>query len=120
MELESKVESLSEELRRGKSETNLHTKSFDNHIGPQKNSSTGGSLPKVPETHTLLGHRAPITSVAFNTIFSLLATSSEDASIKIWDIDSGELEKTLKGHTKSVTSICFSPKGNYLCMLVTK
>jgi platelet-activating factor acetylhydrolase IB subunit alpha len=43
-----------------------------------------------------------------------LASASEDTTIKIWDYESGEYERTLKGHTKAVQDITFDAKGNYL------
>ncbi|CAB5364318.1 unnamed protein product [Rhizophagus irregularis] len=38
----------------------------------------------------------------------------QDTSIKIWDYETGDFERTLKGHTKSVQDIAFDPKGNFL------
>lgn len=71
-------------------------------------------IPNAPSKFTLGGHRQPITSVAFHPSFSIVATSSEDSSIKIWDWETGDFERTLKSHTKSVTDIDFqqakSPK----------
>ncbi len=64
-------------------------------------------LPRSPARHTLQSHRLPITSVAFHPIFSSLASGSEDSTIKIWDWELGELERTIKGHTKAVLSIDF-------------
>jgi len=32
----------------------------------------------------------------------------------VWDYDSGDLERTLKGHTNSVQDIVFDPSGNTL------
>lgn len=64
-------------------------------------------LPRAPARHTLRSHRMPVTCVAFHPIFSSLASGSEDATIKIWDWELGELERTIKGHTKSVLDIDF-------------
>jgi platelet-activating factor acetylhydrolase IB subunit alpha len=72
-------------------------------------------LPKAPARHTLQGHRLPVTSVAFHPIFSSLASASEDSTIKIWDWELGELERTLKGHTKAVLDLDFGgPRGGTL------
>lgn len=72
-------------------------------------------LPRSPARHTLQSHRSPVTCVAFHPIFSSLASGSEDATIKIWDWELGELERTLKGHTKSVLDIDFGgPRGGTL------
>lgn len=64
-------------------------------------------IPRAPSKHTLSGHRDPITSVAFHPSFSIIATSSEDSSIKIYDWETGDFERTLKSHTKSVNDIDF-------------
>ncbi|WP_445301552.1 WD40 repeat domain-containing protein [Microcoleus sp. MOSTC5] len=42
-----------------------------------------------------------------------MATASYDKSIKIWSAG-GVLLQTLKGHTRPVTSVRFSPDGNML------
>lgn len=47
-------------------------------------------------------------------MFSLLITSSEDATIKVWDFETGEYERTLKGHTDSVQDIAFDAQGKVL------
>jgi platelet-activating factor acetylhydrolase IB subunit alpha len=53
--------------------------------------------------------------VAFHPLFSTLASGSEDTTIKIWDWELGELDKTLKGHTKGVLDVDFGgPKGQTL------
>lgn len=62
-------------------------------------------LPRAPARVVLSGHRQPITALAFHPIFSSLASCSEDGIVKIWDWELGEIEKTIKAHTKSVLDI---------------
>ncbi|KAL8742290.1 MAG: hypothetical protein Q9190_005205 [Brigantiaea leucoxantha] len=72
-------------------------------------------LPRSPARHTLQSHRSPITCVAFHPIFSSLASGSEDSTLKIWDWELGELERTIKGHTKAVLDCDFGgPRGGTL------
>lgn len=72
-------------------------------------------LPRSPARHTLQSHRDPVTCVAFHPVFSSLASGSEDYTIKIWDWELGELERTVKGHTKAVLDVDFGgPRGGTL------
>ncbi|KAG9290914.1 hypothetical protein G9A89_011064 [Geosiphon pyriformis] len=99
MDLENKNAQLQEEL---------------NNAPLRKASAAVDFIPRAPEKHTLTGHRNPVNRVAFHPVFSVLASASEDTTIKIWDYESGDFERTLKGHTKSVQDIAFDPKGNFL------
>lgn len=71
-------------------------------------------VPRAPPRHTLTGHRLPVLRVAFHPLYSQLASASEDATIKIWDWETGEFERTLKGHTKAVQDVEYDGKGNLL------
>jgi len=71
-------------------------------------------LLKATSRHRFSGHRAPITSVAFHPRFNVLVTTSEDATIKLWDFETGEFERTLKGHTNVVQSGVFNEDGTLL------
>jgi platelet-activating factor acetylhydrolase IB subunit alpha len=99
MDLENKITQMQEEL---------------NTAPVRKAKDAGDFLPRAPEKYALTGHRNPITRVAFHPVFSVLASASDDTTIKIWDYETGEFERTLKGHTKSVQDIVFDPKGNFL------
>lgn len=80
----------------------------------QRSSSQVDWIPRAPAKHAMSGHRASITRVAFHPVFSLIASSSEDTTIKIWDWETGEFERTLKSHTKSVSDVDFDSKGSLL------
>ena len=62
------------------------------------------------------GHTQEVTSANFSPDIKipLIASSSFDKTVKIWDKKSGELEKTLEGHTDIVTFVSFSPNGKHL------
>lgn len=40
-------------------------------------------IPRPPERYALSGHRSPITKVVLHPVFSLMVSSSEDATIKV-------------------------------------
>ncbi|EEC09372.1 U3 snoRNP-associated protein, putative, partial [Ixodes scapularis] len=71
-------------------------------------------IPRPPERSALLGHRAPITRVLFHPVYSVVVSASEDASIKVWDYETGDFERTIKGHTDSVQDIAFDHTGQFL------
>ena len=62
-------------------------------------------LPDVEARHKLQSHRDPVTAVAFHPTHSSLASSSEDCTVKIWDWEHGQLERTLKGHILPVLGL---------------
>lgn len=71
-------------------------------------------IPRAPASYTLAGHRGVINKVAFHPLFNLIASASEDATVKIWDWETGEFERTLKGHVRNVNDLDFDSKGNLL------
>lgn len=52
--------------------------------------------------------------VAFHPVFSVFASGSEDATVKVWDFETGEYERTLKGHTNAVQAVAFNSAGTLL------
>ena len=71
-------------------------------------------IPRPPEKFALSGHRMPVNKVIFHPIYSVMISASEDASVKVWDFETGDYERTLKGHTDSVQDVAFDPQGKTL------
>lgn len=72
-------------------------------------------LPKPTPRHTLESHREAIHCAAFHPIYTSVATGSEDNTIKIWDWELGELERTIKAHTRPVLDLDYGgPRGGTL------
>mmetsp|Transcript_34309 Transcript_34309/g.78564 ORF Transcript_34309/g.78564 Transcript_34309/m.78564 type:complete len:422 (-) Transcript_34309:120-1385(-) len=103
LDLESEVKKLQEELK--------------NSGGPVRPTGKGEArLPLAPATSTLKGHRQRITFLEFHPVYSILASSSEDGSIILWDFENGSkpIEKQLKQHTNSVTCVSFDRSGKWM------
>ncbi|KAF1953040.1 dynein regulator [Byssothecium circinans] len=71
----------------------------------KRNQDPASWLPQYPPRYSLELHRDTINCVAFHPIFSSIASGSDDYTIKIWDWELGELEKTIKGHTRAVMDV---------------
>jgi hypothetical protein len=64
---------------------------------------------------TLFGHTSWVTSVAFSPDGQTLASGSWDATIRLWDVATGQSRgEPLQGHTYPVYSVAFSPDGQTL------
>eukprot|EP00906_Rhabdomonas_costata_P014550 RCo020911 len=79
-----------------------------------------GRLPSNP--NGLAGHTAPVLDWAFHPFDdNLIATGSEDTTVRLWSIPSGgltgnltEATRTLAGHSKKVGVLRFHPSANHV------
>lgn len=63
---------------------------------------------------TLEGHSDRIRSVVFSPDSTLLASGSNDRSVRVWRIDTGECLQILRGHDRRVSDVDFSPDGTLI------
>ncbi len=70
----------------------------------------------VPPTRRfeLTGHSSVVASVAIAPDGLTLASGSRDQTICLWNLPTGELKQTLKGHTQQVTCVAFNPNRHLL------
>jgi platelet-activating factor acetylhydrolase IB subunit alpha len=88
LDLEEKVTQLEDELKQ---------KGGQGGSGPMRKKESGvAHLPRAPHVRQLVGHRNPLTRVVFHQFYSLIVTCGEDAQLKIWDYETGELERTVR------------------------
>jgi WD40 repeat protein/serine/threonine protein kinase len=76
---------------------------------------TLGEVALAPGTRLrLTNHTSWVTDVAISPNSNLLASSSTDATVRIWDATSGQQRHVLTGHSGDVQSVAFSPDGQTL------
>lgn len=63
--------------------------------------------------HILAGHKAPVNCVVFSPIDRLIASASDDRTIRLFDVNTGLEVRVLRG-SGAVTSIGFSPNGTLI------
>uniref|UniRef100_A0A0B7BGJ0 PAC1-like LisH-like dimerisation domain-containing protein n=1 Tax=Arion vulgaris TaxID=1028688 RepID=A0A0B7BGJ0_9EUPU len=100
MDLETKLSEVEEEVNSG--------------APTRDRRSPGEWIPRPPERYCLNGHRSPVTRVVFHPVFSIMVSCSEDATIRVWDYETGDYERSLKGHTDSVQDVAFDSTGKFL------
>jgi len=65
-------------------------------------------------SYSLHGHSSTVDCLAFSPDGRLLASGSWDRTVKIWDVTTKRLVRTLGGHPAWVRGIAFSPDGGRL------
>jgi len=79
------------------------------------NSSENINLRKPWECYRVIsGHLGWVRSIAFDPTNQWFCTGSSDRTIKIWDVNTGELKLTLTGHIEQVTGLSVSRNYPYL------
>jgi WD40 repeat protein len=52
--------------------------------------------------------------VAWSPDGAILASGSADKTFKVWNVNTGESQSKLCGHSDAVRGVCFSPDGSKL------
>ena len=117
LEAESKMKQMEQDFRARNKPGGAEIRSSSGAGSGAKLESQGGGSFNLNAAAKLRmeGHRGIITCVAFHPVYHLVVSGSEDASIKVWDSETGEFERTLKGHTNGVAFVAFDQgKGELL------
>ncbi|MCS7465207.1 protein kinase [Stieleria sp. ICT_E10.1] len=77
------------------------------------------NLAGTPERIVLHGHQRPVSCVAFHPAKAVLATGSQDGTVRFWDTQAGtELSKLPVG--AAVKSVKFSPDGSLVAAVTSR
>ncbi|CAN0013631.1 unnamed protein product [Sphacelaria rigidula] len=77
--------------------------------GPVYVSPLSASGKVEPDCHLVNGHRAPVNSIAFSPFNqSLMATASEDSTVKLWDLPGRGLSGGSMGANDAVANLTFN------------
>ncbi|MFG3091797.1 Hsp70 family protein [Streptomyces antibioticus] len=68
----------------------------------------------VRRLHTLTGHTDLVRNVTFSPDGNLIATTSTDTTVRVWNLATRTGQATLTGHTDAVWGVAFSPDGNLI------
>ena len=55
-----------------------------------------------------------VESISFSPDSKYIATGNSDKTVKIWDVNTGTVIRTLEGHRNSVSSLSFSADGRFI------
>ncbi len=59
--------------------------------------------------HTLTNHQGWITQLRFTEDSQRLIGAGQDLIIRLWDVETGQEERRLRGHEKPIGSLAYSP-----------
>ncbi|MEO0397455.1 MAG: CHAT domain-containing protein [Cyanobacteria bacterium P01_A01_bin.137] len=83
-------------------------------LNPITLTSSSQAADRTPQIKSLIGHSDWIRSIAISPEGKTLLSSSNDKTLRLWDLQTGQLLYLLTGHRQRIKAIGFSPDGNNL------
>ncbi|KAF5841038.1 WD40-repeat-containing domain protein [Dunaliella salina] len=69
---------------------------------------------QAEKKHVLRGHAGPVQTLTFSPDSMSLASGSEDKTVRVWDVASGNLKNIFAGHLGKVYGLCYIGSGTIL------
>lgn len=63
---------------------------------------------------SLSGHSTPVDCVRFSITEEQVCAGSQAGALKIWDLETAKILRTLTGHRASIRCVDFHPYGDFL------
>lgn len=75
--------------------------------GDKRTKLETNDVPGFELIRELRGHKAAVTRARYSPDRTMIASCSDDGTVKIWDAQRGELKHTFEGHERGVSDVCW-------------
>jgi coronin-1B/1C/6 len=104
----------------------IHFNPFNDNIIGSVSEDGNGRIWAIPDgglggnhltdpVQSLVGHKRKVGTIRFNpTANNVVATSSADYTVKVWDVETGSANITVSGHTEMIQSMDWNRNGSQM------